>query len=83
MLVFSAGVAAETRAQARSAFRRTIDVQGLLELRGHHRVPIPDLIVAAAAEQAGAVLLHYDADFDRIVAVTGQEMEWVAPRGSV
>ena len=64
-------------------FRRAIDVQGLLALRGHHRVPIPDLVIAAVAEQAGVVLLHYDADFDRIAAVTGQEMEWVAPRGSV
>jgi hypothetical protein len=29
------------------------------------------------------VLLHYDADFDRIAAVTGQETEWVVPKGSV
>ena len=28
------------------------------------------------------VLLHYDADFDRIAAVTGQAMEWVVPRGT-
>ena len=26
------------------------------------------------------VLLHYDADFDRIVDVTGQPAEWVVPR---
>lgn len=49
-------------------FRRAIDIQGLLALRGHHGVPIPDLVIAAVAEQAGAVLLHYDADFDRIAA---------------
>ena len=35
------------------------------------------------AERAGMVLLHYDADFDRIGAVTGQAMEWVVERGSV
>ncbi|MCY3548426.1 MAG: PIN domain nuclease [Gemmatimonadetes bacterium] len=64
-------------------FQRAIEVQGLLALRGHHRVPIPDLIIAAAAEHAGMVLLHYDADFDRIAAVTGQSMEWVVPKGSV
>ena len=29
------------------------------------------------------VLLHYDADFDRIASVTGQPMEWVVARGSV
>ena len=64
-------------------FQRAIEVQGLLALRGRHRVPIPDLIIAAAAEHAGMVLLHCDADFDRIAAVTGQAMEWVVPRGAV
>lgn len=64
-------------------FQRAIEVQGLLALRGQHRVPIPDLIIAAAAEHAGMVLLHYDSDFDRIAAVTGQALEWVVPRGSV
>ena len=28
-------------------------------------------------------VLHYDADFDAIAAVTRQEMEWVAPQGSL
>jgi len=64
-------------------FQRAIEVQGLLAIRGQHRVPIPDLIIAAAAEHGEMVLLHYDADFDRIAAVTGQAMEWVVPRGSV
>ena len=64
-------------------FQRAIEVQGLLALRGQHRVPIPDLIIAAAAEHAEMVLLHYDADFDRIAAVTGQALEWVVPRGAV
>ncbi len=31
----------------------------------------------------GATILHYDADYDRIAAVTGQPTEWVAPRGSL
>ncbi|MCY3919179.1 MAG: PIN domain nuclease [Chloroflexi bacterium] len=64
-------------------FQRAIEVQGLLAIRGQHRVPIPDLIIAAAAEYAGMILVHYDADFDRIAAVTGQAMEWVVARGSV
>ena len=64
-------------------FQRAIDVQGLLAQTGQHRVPLPDLIVAAVAEQAGMVLLHYDRDFDRIAAVTGQAVEWVVPRGTV
>lgn len=64
-------------------FDRAIEVQGRLALHGHHRLPIPDLIIAAAAEAARLVVLHYDADFDRIAAVTGQPIEWVVPRESL
>lgn len=64
-------------------FDRAVEVQGALARRGHHRLPIPDLIVAAAAEAAGLVVLHYDADFERIAAVTGQPVEWVVPQGMV
>ena len=66
-----------------AVFRRAVDVQGLLARYGRHRLPIPDLIIAAAAEAAGMTVLHYDADFDTIAAVTHQKMEWVAPRGSL
>jgi predicted nucleic acid-binding protein len=64
-------------------FERAITVQSELAKRGQHRLPIPDLIVAAAAESAGLTVLHYDADFDRIAGVTHQPVEWVVPRGSV
>ena len=62
---------------------RAFDVQGLLAERGHHRLPIQDLVIAACAEAAGLTVLHYDADFDRIGDVTGQAREWVAPRGTI
>lgn len=64
-------------------FRRAIDVQGFLARLGRHRVPIPDLIIAAAAEAAHMTVLHYDADFDTIAGITNQDTEWVAQRGSV
>ena len=64
-------------------FERAIDVQALLAHQGRHRLPIPDLIIAAAAESAAMTVMHYDADFDAIAAATGQTMEWVAPRGSL
>jgi predicted nucleic acid-binding protein len=65
-------------------FARAIEVQGLLADRGQHRgANVADLVVAAAAEQAGLTVLHYDADFDLIATVTRQPMEWVVPRGSV
>ena len=69
----------------RAALRRALDVQRRLAQRGglHHRIPTPDLVIAAAAELSGATLWHYDADYDRIAAVTGQAVEWVAPRGSL
>jgi len=51
---------------------------------GHQRsVSVPDLVIAAVAERHGAVLVHYDADYDRIAAITGQPARWVVPRGSV
>ena len=64
-----------------AVFDRAIEVQGLLAGQGRHRLPIPDLINAAAAEAAAMSVLHYDADFDTIAAVTGQATEWVVPRG--
>jgi predicted nucleic acid-binding protein len=42
-----------------------------------------DLLIAAAAESAGVELLHYDEDFDRIAAITGQPTSWIVPRGSL
>lgn len=33
---------------------------------------MPDLLIAAAAEELDLIVLHYDADFDRIASVTGQ-----------
>jgi predicted nucleic acid-binding protein len=63
--------------------RRAIQVQGELAHRGQHRsVSIPDLIVAATAERFSLVVLHYDADYDRIAELTGQPAEWVVPRGT-
>ena len=62
---------------------RALHVQHRMARTGHHRVPITDLIIAAAAESADLAVLHYDADFERIAAVTGQPHEWVAPRGSL
>ena len=49
----------------------------------HRHFRLPDLIIAATAELSGVAVLHYDADYDRIAAVTGQPTEWVAPRGTL
>lgn len=62
-------------------FSRAAEVQGELAARGQHRgVAIPDLLVAACAERTGMTVIHCDADFDLIAAVTGQPMIWVIDR---
>lgn len=67
-----------------SDFDRATDVMERLAATGQlQRASLPDLLVSAVAERTGAVLLHYDADFDAIAALTGQRTEWVVPRGSV
>jgi predicted nucleic acid-binding protein len=63
--------------------RRALQVQRVLAERSQRGRKIPDLLVAAAAEQRGLTVLHYDADFDRIAEVTGQPCQWVVPVGSV
>lgn len=64
-------------------FERAIEVQFELAKTAQHRVPIPDLLIAAVAERAELILLHYRADFDRIAEVTGQDARWVVPQGSI
>ena len=63
--------------------QRALQVQRLLAERSQRGRKIPDLLIAAAAEQLDLTVLHYDADFDAIAAVTGQRCEWVVPAGSV
>ncbi|NNH73575.1 PIN domain nuclease [Nocardia uniformis] len=55
---------------------RAVEVLRALADRGHHRAPsIPDLLIAATAEQAKLTVLHADKDFDLIAEVTGQLVE--------
>lgn len=68
------------------AWDRALALCGGLAARGglHQRsVRHPELLIAAAMEAAGMTVLHYDEDYDRIAAITGQSVEWLAPRGSL
>ena len=62
--------------------RRAKQVQRLLAAKHQRGRKVPDLLVAAAAETAGLIVLHYDTDFDRIAAVTGQSCQWVVAPGT-
>jgi predicted nucleic acid-binding protein len=60
------------------AFRQLADAGPL-----HHRsVKLPDLLIAAAAQDAAVGVLHYDEVFDRLATVLQFESRWVARRGS-
>jgi predicted nucleic acid-binding protein len=66
-----------------SHLQRARQVQRLLAGRGSRGRKVPDLLIAAAAEMNGLIVLHYDADFDLIRRVTGQPCEWVVPAGTI
>jgi predicted nucleic acid-binding protein len=63
--------------------RRARQVQRLLASRGLRGRKVPDLLIAAAAEDNGLAVLHYEGDFDLIARVTGQPCDWVVPAGTV
>jgi predicted nucleic acid-binding protein len=69
-----------------AAWTRAIDIFEQLAARAplHHRqVKLPDLLIAAAAENAGIPVCHYDRDFEVIAEVTGQAVREIAALGSL
>ena len=52
---------------------------------GAQRIPLVDYLIAAAAQETGAAVLHYDRDYDTIVEHTSSSFPsvWVAPRGDL
>lgn len=63
---------------------RALDVQRALARRSRHRdVGLPDLLIAAVAEQHHVALLHYDRDFETLGSFMGLESAWVAAPGSL
>lgn len=64
-------------------FDRARHVERTLATNGLKGRKVPDLLIAAVAEATSLTVLHYDADFDYIAAVTGQPTEWIVERGSI
>ena len=55
---------------------RAVEVLRSLAERGQHRAAsIPDLLIAAAAEEGRLTVLHVDKDFELIAGVTGQTVQ--------
>jgi predicted nucleic acid-binding protein len=53
------------------------------DLRGERRLPAADYLIAAAAAERGAGVLHYDRHFDRLCRALGIESVWIAQPGSI
>jgi predicted nucleic acid-binding protein len=64
---------------------RAMRAQRELAARGHHHLAPIDLMIAACAHEAGAGVLHYDRDYDRIAELTSLRFEsvWAAPAGTL
>jgi predicted nucleic acid-binding protein len=50
---------------------------------GAQRIPIVDYLTAAAAQESGAAVLHYDHDYDTLAEVLEFESVWLASPGSM
>jgi hypothetical protein len=50
---------------------------------GQHRVSLADALIAAAAQDAGVDVLHYDHHYDRLAQALHFTSVWVAPPGAL
>ena len=66
------------------ADRIIVDIRAALWQAGTGRAAgVVDVALAAIAVHAGAIVLHYDSDFEHIAAAyPGLATQWVVPRGS-
>lgn len=70
-----------TRAVARAA--ETAMRQLAHGSAGAQRIPIVDYLNAAAAQETGAAVIHYDRDYDTLREVMAFESVWLARPGSL
>jgi len=52
-----------------ATFVIAVGAQRELVAKGHHRVPIPDLLLASCAQQHGADVVHVDRHYDTLACV--------------
>jgi predicted nucleic acid-binding protein len=74
----------ELVAMGAEPWKRARELQYLLSANGdHRRVPPIDLLIGAAAEQAGVPLVHYDRDYERLAGVSALQHHWLVPEGTL
>jgi hypothetical protein len=76
-------------------FAVALTAQRELAAKGHHRVPVPDLLIASSAQQHGADVVHVDRHYDTLarsragvhrgegVGMTTNDATPRTPRGSI
>ena len=62
--------------------KAAVELQHQLALRGWHRTPLPDVMIAATAAEHGLTVLHYDSNYERLAETAGLSHEWLPARGS-
>lgn len=64
---------------------RALAAQQQLVHAAHHRLRLPDLLIATLADHHDLGVLHYDKDFDVILehTILSFESVWLAPRGTL
>jgi predicted nucleic acid-binding protein len=50
---------------------------------GSQRLPVIDYLIAAAAQEMGAAVIHYDRDYDTLAEAMEFESVWLAPAGTL
>lgn len=61
---------------------KAVELMAQMARRGQHRMPLPDVMIAATALVHRATILHYDGDFERMAETTALAQEWILPRGT-
>lgn len=74
----------ESIPMAADVWPRARELQMLLSVAGdHRRVPPVDLLIGAAAEQAGVPVVHYDRDYERLGKVSALQQHWFVADGAL
>jgi predicted nucleic acid-binding protein len=60
-----------------SVQRAAIGAMHELAKRGQHRVKLSDLLISAAAQDAGVGVLHCDGDFDQLATALSFQSRWL------